>query len=97
VTPSLVNFGPVQPGQTVSKIVHVRSSTRFAITKLAATRVELEPQDSNSGSFTDHAVNLKLKVPDAAGPFHAVVTIETDLKDEAPTQIKTFATVATPR
>ncbi len=97
VTPSIVNFGPVQPGQTVSKTVHVRSSSPFAITKLAATRTELEPQDSNAGSFTDHAVNLKLRVPDAAGPYHAVVKIETDLKDEPPTQIKMFATVAGPR
>jgi Protein of unknown function (DUF1573) len=94
VTPSIINFGQVRPGETVSKTVHVRSSSPFAITKLAATRSELEPQDSNSGSFTDHAVTLKLKVPDAAGPYHAVVKIETDLKDEPPTQIKAFATVA---
>jgi hypothetical protein len=96
-SPSLINFGRVQPGQTVSKTVHVRSSTPFRITKLAATRAELEPQDSNSGSFTDHSVNLKLKVPDADGPYYAVVKVETDLKDEPPTQVKTFATVARQR
>jgi len=97
VTPSLVNFGQVQPGQTVSKTIHVRSSTPFAITKLGASRSDLDPQDSNSGSFADHSVNLKLKVPDGAGPYYAVVKIETDLKDEPPTQIKAFATVAPPR
>jgi len=94
VTPSIVNFGPVQPGQTLSKVVHVRSSSPFAITKLASTRTELDPKDSNSGSLTDHAVNLTLKVPDTAGPYHAVVKVETDLKGEPPAQIKTFATVA---
>jgi hypothetical protein len=94
VTPSIVNFGQVRAGETVSKVVHVRSTTPFSITKLAATRTELEPHDSNSGSGTDHALNLKLKVPDTAGPYHAVVKIETDLKDEPPAQIKMFATVA---
>jgi hypothetical protein len=93
VTPSIVNFGQVQAGTTVSKVVHVRSSSPFAITKLAATRTELDPKDSNNGSFNDHTLNLRLKVPDTAGPYHAVVKIETDLKDEPPSQIKTFATV----
>jgi hypothetical protein len=93
VTPSIVNFGQVRAGETVSKVVHVRSTSPFAITKLAATRADLEPQDSKSGASGDHALSLKFKVPESAGPYHAVVKIETDLKDEPPAQVKMFATV----
>jgi hypothetical protein len=97
VLPSVINFGPVRPGEVVSRVVHVRSSSPFSITRITANRTELEPIDSNAGSFADHAVNLKLKVPSAAGPYHAVVKVETDVKDEPPVQIKTFATVASPQ
>jgi hypothetical protein len=96
-TPSIVSFGPVDPGYTVSKTVHVRSSTPFSITKLSSTRGELEPLDSSKGPSTDHAVTLKLKAPDTTGPFHAFVKIETDAKDEPPTQVKAFATITPPR
>ncbi len=94
VSPSIVNFGQVLAGETISKTVHVRSLTPFAITKLSATRSELEPQETKSGSAAEHALTLKFKVPNTAGPFHSVVKIETDLKDEPPTQVKMFATVA---
>ncbi len=39
-------------------------------------------------------MTLTLKAPDAAGPFHAVVSIETGLKDEPAAMVKTFANVA---
>lgn len=96
VTPSIINLGRVRPGQTVSSanVVHVRSSaTPFTITKLTASRPELEPAEPKPGSLSDHVVNLKFKAPEAAGPYHTVVKIETDLKEEPPVQIKVFATV----
>ena len=96
VTPSIINLGRVRPGQTVSNanVVHVRSSASpFTITKLTASRPELEPAEPKPGSLSDHVVNLKFKAPEAAGPYHTVVKIETDLKEEPPVQIKVFATV----
>ncbi len=95
VTPSIINFGPVRPGQTIStpKVVHVRSSSPFAITKITSTRPELEPAEPRPGSLSDHLVNLTFKAPETLGPYHAVVKIETDLKDEPPSQLKVFATV----
>ncbi len=97
VTPSIINLGRVRPGQTVANtnVVHVRSAANpFNITKLTSSRPELEPAEPKPGSLADHVVNLKFKAPEAAGPYHTVVKIETDLKEEPPVQIKVFATVA---
>jgi hypothetical protein len=97
VTPSIINFGPVRAGQTVSKVVHVRAESPFGITKLASSRTDLEPIESKAGPLADHVLNLRLKAPVDAGPYHAIVKIETDLSDEPPAQIKTFATVTPAR
>jgi hypothetical protein len=97
VTPSIINLGRVRPGQTVSNVnvVHVRSAANpFTITKLTASRPEVEPAEPKPGSLSDHVVNLKFKAPETAGPYHSLVNIETDLKEEPPVQIKVFATVA---
>ena len=42
VTPSIINFGGVRPGETVSKTVLVRSAQPFSITKLSASQDELQ-------------------------------------------------------
>ena len=93
VTPSIINFGPVRSGQSVSKTVHVRSSSPFTITKLEADRADLAAVEQQTGSLPDHAVNVTIQGPAEAGPFHGIVTIESDLKDEPSAQIKTFATI----
>ena len=93
VTPSIINFGPVRVGQSVSKTVHVRSSSPFTITKLDADRADLAAVDQQSGSTPDHTVNVTLQAPAEPGPFHGIVKIESDLKDEPVAQIKTFATI----
>src|SRR5262249_30532206 len=93
VSPSIINFGGVRPGETVSKTVMVRSSQPFSITKLSASADELQTSDASPKSGQLHPVKLTLKAPEQAGPHHATVTIETDIKDEPPAQLKTFATV----
>jgi hypothetical protein len=93
VTPSIINFGGVHPGDTVSKTVVVRSAQPFSITKLSASQATLEPVDSEKGVRAVHQVRLTFKAPEASGPHHGTVTIETDVKDEPPALIKTFATV----
>jgi hypothetical protein len=96
VSPSIINLGRLRPGETIanSHVVHVRSSAPFALTKLTSSRPELEPVEPKPGSLSDHILNLRLKAPETAGPYHAVVKIETDLKEEPPVQLKVFATVA---
>ncbi|MFI5455878.1 MAG: DUF1573 domain-containing protein [Isosphaerales bacterium] len=93
VTPSIINFGQVRPGQSVSKVVRVRSSSPFTITKLAASRTDLQTVEQTTGSGPDHTLNITFQAPATAGPFHAVVKIDSDLKDEPTAQIKAFATI----
>jgi hypothetical protein len=95
-TPSIINFGQLRPGQAVSKVVRVRSSSPFKITQLEASKTDLRAEEQNAGSGSDHTLSVTLLAPATSGPFHAVLKIESDLKDEAPVQIKTFATIAGP-
>ncbi len=94
VTPSIINFGPLKPGQSASKVVRVRSSSPFAITKLSGSQAALErPSRRSRHRQLEHTVSITLKAPDSAGPFHAILEVESDLKDEPPAKIKTFATI----
>ncbi len=95
VTPSIINFGALKPGQSASKVVRVRSASPFAIAKLSASDPSLQGVEEKPGSSPDHTVNITLKAPDLSGPFHAVLEVESDLKDEPPAKIKTFATIVT--
>jgi hypothetical protein len=93
VTPSIINFGGLHAGQTVSKTVLVRSSQPFTITRLSPSQEELQPAESETGPRPVHTLTLTFKAPERTGPHHAILTIETDLKDEPPAQLKTFATI----
>jgi hypothetical protein len=64
------------------------------LTQLSSSRPDLEVIEPQPKPLADHILNLTLKVPQTAGPYHAVVKIETDLKEELPVQLKVFATVA---
>jgi hypothetical protein len=93
VTPSIINFGGVRPGQTISQTVIVRSAQPFSITKLSASQAALEPVDLDPKALAVHQVKLTFKAPEQTGPQYAVITIETDVKDEPSAQLKTFATI----
>jgi Protein of unknown function (DUF1573) len=93
VTPSIVNFGPLQPGQSVSKTVMVRSSTAFSITELTSSQDALKPTDQTKEAKPVHVVTLTLTAPNQAGPFHSTLTVKTDIPDEPAAVLKTFATV----
>lgn len=93
LTPSIINFGQVKPGQSVSKTVLVRSSQAFSITDLQASEDELQPVDRTAGAKPVHQVTLTLKAPDRTGPFHSTLTVKTDVPDEPAAVLKTFATV----
>ena len=49
VTPSIINFGPIRAGQSVTKMVHVRSSSPFSITRLEGDRSELKAIEPTPG------------------------------------------------
>jgi hypothetical protein len=96
VTPSIINLGRIAPGQTITRAnaVHVRSGTLFSLAKVSATSPALEADEIKPGAAADHILNLRLKAPETPGPFHAVLKVETDLKEEPAAQLKVFATIA---
>ncbi|QEH33673.1 hypothetical protein OJF2_21790 [Aquisphaera giovannonii] len=93
VTPSIINFGGVKAGQSITKTVLVRSSQPFSITRMTAEDGGLQSSESAEGAKPAHQVTLTFKAPEQAGPYHSVLTIETDMKDEPAAKLKTFATV----
>lgn len=95
VSPSIVPLGPVKPGQVISKKVFVRSAEGqpFKVTNLKPSESELAATPGDQDSKSIHAVNLTYTAPAQAGPCHAFLEIETDLKDEPPAKLTIFATV----
>jgi Protein of unknown function (DUF1573) len=93
VNPSIINFGGVRPGQSVSKIVLVSSKEPFSLTRLTPSEEDLQPGEDDKGRRAVHQLKLTFKAPEQPGPYHATLTIETDIKDEPPALLKTFATV----
>jgi hypothetical protein len=93
VNPTIINFGGVRPGESVSKVVLVSSKDPFSITRLTPSEESLQPDEDDKAPRAVHQLKLTFKAPEQSGPFHATLTIQTDLKDEPPALLKTFATV----
>ncbi|SIO59636.1 Protein of unknown function [Singulisphaera sp. GP187] len=94
VSPSIINLGRVKPGSTVTKKVLVRSAQPFNLTTLKGNKEELSGKADPEGARPLHTVDITFKAPDQAGPYNAVFEIATDLKDEPPATLRTFATIA---
>lgn len=95
VSPSILPLGPVKPGQKISKKVFVRSAEgqSFKVTNLKPSENELAATAGDQESKSIHAVNLTYTAPTEAGPNHAFLEIETDIKDEPPAKLTVFANV----
>ena len=96
MTPSIINLGHVRPGETITRpnLVHVRARSPFRLTRLSPSSPALEAEESRPDPSPDHVLNLKLTAPREPGGFHAILKVETDLKDEPVAQLKVFATVS---
>jgi hypothetical protein len=94
VSPSVLNLGRVRPGQVITKMVLVRSSTPFKLTELKPSNEELSATSDRDDSRPSHTVTLTFKAPARSGPYHGVCEIATDLKDEPIARLSAFATVA---
>ena len=94
LSPTILNLGRVRPGEVIKKTVLVRSSQPFKLTDVKPSKSELSAQPDPEGARPLHVVNLTFKAPPTAGPYNAVCEISTDLKDEPPARLTTFATVA---
>jgi hypothetical protein len=93
VTPAIINFGQVKPGQSVARTVLVRSDRPFSITKIATGSDDLQSADQAQGPQAVHQIKLTLKAPADPGAFHSVMTVQTDIPDEPEATLKAFATV----
>lgn len=93
LSPSIINLGHVKPGEVVKKKVLVRSSQPFKLLALKSTKDELSGTPDPEGARPIHTVDITFKAPTQTGPYNAVFEIETDLKDEPPAKLSTFATI----
>ncbi len=93
VSPKIINLGRVKPGDIVKKTVLVRSQQPFKLTTLKSSKDDLAASPDPEGTRPLHTVQLTFKAPSKPGPYHAVFEIATDLKDEPPAKLTTFATV----
>jgi len=93
VSPKIINLGRVKPGDVVRKTVLIRSARPFKLTTLKSSKEELTAAPAPEGARPLHTVQLTFKAPQKPGPYHAVFEIATDLKDEPPAKLTTFATV----
>ncbi len=93
VSPAIVNLGRVKPGQVVKKIIMVRSAQPFKVTDIQAKGEELSAADVPEVARPIHNITVTFKAPKQTGPYNTVLEIATDLKDEPPAKLTTFATV----
>jgi hypothetical protein len=95
VSPSPLVLGAVKPGQVIKKSLLVRAPQPFKLTGVTPSRPDVTATPDPDGARPFHKVDLTIKVPDrvAPGPYNAAVEIATDVKDEPPVKLTTFATV----
>ncbi len=94
LSPSIINLGHVKPGTLVKKKVIVRSSKPFKVVGLKPGKDDLTGTSDAEDARPIHTVDITFKAPSQSGPYNAVLEIETDIKDEPPAKLATFATVA---
>lgn len=95
VSPSIIPLGPLKPGQVIGKQVLVRSAggQTFKLSNLKSNRTELSAKPREQDARALHVVDLSIKAPAEKGPFHAVLEIASDLKNEPPAKLTIFANV----
>jgi hypothetical protein len=93
VTPGILTLGAVKAGQVITRDVLVRSSSPFVVTEATAKSGELSIAKAPETPKTLHKITVTLKAPTKPGPFHGLLELKTNLKDEPPAQLSTFATV----
>jgi hypothetical protein len=93
VAPSIINFGPVKPGQTVAKTVILRGSEPFTIQKVSPSEPDLKFDAPADQAKPVHTLTLKFTAPSQTGPYHATMDVRTSLENEPLAHLKTFATV----
>lgn len=96
VYPSILNLNYVKAGGTVTRDILVRSldtSKPFKVVKADSTKPDLSASKPPEAAGALHRMKVTFTAPSQPGPYHAVLDVATDLKDEPPAQMKVFATI----
>lgn len=94
LSPSIMNLGQIRAGQTVKKTVLLRSAQPFRITEIKGKSDSLTGAVNGAeGSRPLQTVTVTFKAPARPGPFNTILEIGTDLDDEPPAKLTTFATI----
>lgn len=93
VSPSPLVLGPIKAGQVVKRSLLVRSSQPFKVATVRSNKNEVTTSTDADEPRALHTVTVSVKAPTAPGPFSVALEIETDLKDEPPVKLNTFATI----
>lgn len=93
VAPAIVNLGRIKPGQEVKKVVLVKASKPFKVTGVKGMKPELSATNAFEDAKTFHNLTVTLKAPTQPGPYNATLEIATDIENEPPAKLVTFATI----
>ena len=94
ISPSPLILGPLKPGQVVKKTLLVRSAQAFKVKGVTPSKDDFTTaSDPAEDAKPLHTVNVTFTAPATSGPYHSVIEIATDLKDEPPAKITAFANV----
>jgi hypothetical protein len=93
VSPSPLVVGQIKAGQSINRVLMVRSQQPFKLSSVHSTRDELTAKTDSDEAKPVHTVNLTLKAPTQPGPYNAALEIATDVSGEPPLKVTTFATI----
>ncbi len=93
VSPSVINLGRVRAGESIQKTIVVRSAQPFRITGVDVSKADLSAAPPGDLAKAMHTVSFTFKAPSQVGPYNATVEVQSDLKDEPPAKVTTFATI----
>lgn len=93
VSPAPLVLGQVKAGQVVEKTLLVRSAKPFKVTGVKPSTEDFTTTLDPTIARPVHTLKLAFKAPARTGPYNATLEIASDIEDEPPTKITTFATV----
>ena len=93
VAPTVINLGPVRPGESVQKTFVVRSAQPFKVIAADSKLGDITVTPAPDQAKTAHAMTFTFKAPANPGPFNSAIEVQTSLNNEPPTRLMVFATV----
>ena len=93
VSPSVINLGAIRPGETVQRTFLVRAAQPFKVLTADSKRPEITVNAPDDQARPLHTLTFNFKAPTTPGGFNSAIEIQTDLKDEPPSKLMTFATI----